>query len=102
MPRPLPPALPSTCARRTSRRRSCSSRRLLFVPRSSAAVLPVASILRTILATVAGKDPQKKRYPWERTEDVVTFATPESIEVSFRAASFGSRVAAALYDVLIL
>ena len=33
---------------------------------------------------------------------MVTFATPESIEVSFRAAAFGTRVAAALVDLLIL
>jgi len=38
------------------------------------------------------------RYPWEDDQLVVTFSTPEQVEVSYRIASFGARFAAAFID----
>jgi uncharacterized RDD family membrane protein YckC len=44
----------------------------------------------------------ERTYPWEEPGERVTFATPEQVEVSYRVASFGARIAAALIDQLVV
>ncbi len=49
--------------------------------------------------------PEKKTHrplPWEDQKELVTFTTPEQIEVSYRVASFGTRLIAALVDVIVI
>ncbi|MBI4603037.1 MAG: RDD family protein [Planctomycetes bacterium] len=51
---------------------------------------------------MASADARKTPYPWEQPAEQVTFATPESIEVTYRVASFGARIAAAICDTLVI
>ncbi len=50
--------------------------------------------------------PQDRRasrpLPWESEHERITFTTPEQIEVSYHVASFGTRLIAALIDILLI
>jgi uncharacterized RDD family membrane protein YckC len=43
-----------------------------------------------------------RAFPWEEPEESFSFATPEQIEVTYRVAPFGSRIAAAFLDNLLV
>ncbi len=43
-----------------------------------------------------------RAFPWEDTREVVTFSTPEQIEVSYRVATFGSRMLGVLIDIALI